>query len=378
MIKNGKLVYPSHIDSGEILIEKGKISQVGKQLKKKGMDVIDAREMYVSPGFIDLQVNGLLGVDFGNFDVDSPKSISDYFYKHGTTGFLATLITNKPDRMKLSMERIVEANIPGLLGLHLEGPFISKRKKGAHNSAYIEEPTIDRIKELLKDMERHVKLVTLAPELPKSLEIIKNLNQRGVTSSIGHTDATYEEALRALEEGASCFTHLYNGMRGFHHRKPGCVGAALDSKAYVGIINDGLHLHPAAVRLTVKVKSIDKVFLVSDCISATGMKNGQHKLGDQTIVMDNGVATLEDGTLAGSVLTMDRSVHNLQRYAKIDLSSAVRTASLNPVRVIGLDGKKGSLTEGKDADIAIFDDDLNVHYTIAGGEIVYSGEQNQR
>jgi N-acetylglucosamine-6-phosphate deacetylase len=259
-----------------------------------------------------------------------------------------------------------------ILGMHIEGPFLSPARRGAQNPAHIIEPSLGKLDELVRGHENFIRIVTLAPELRGAHELIGRILEIGAIASIGHSDATYEEALHALSAGAALFTHVFNAMRGFHHREPGAVGAALISDAMVELICDGIHVHPGAVQLLVRAKGIDNVCLITDSISAAGLHDGYYSLAGLQVSVQAETATLADGTLAGSTVTMEKAVQNLVRFTRVSLPQAVRTASLNPARLVGLDKHKGSLEVGKDADITMFNRDYEVYYTISGGEVVYA------
>lgn len=377
LIKNARLVKRKEVEKGDVLLEEGRIAEVkgpNEIWKNKAQVVIEATGRFLSPGFIDLQVNGGLGHDFTEASPDQVKRISEFYLTHGTAGFLATLVSNPISSVRRAIEKIYEARAQNVLGIHLEGPFISREESGAHNPNHLLEPSLKKFGEFVRSHEEFVKLVTLAPELPGADKLIEEAKNLDIIPAIGHSRATYEEALKGVDDGAKMFTHLFNAMSGFHHRDPGCVGAALDSGSYISLILDGIHVHPASVRLLLQVVNIGKICLITDAISAAGMEDGKYILGDQEVIIEAGVARLPDGTLAGSTLTMDDAVRNFVELEGIGLPEAVKAASLNPAKILGLHNRKGSLEEGKDADVIIFDEELKVHYTIIGGQIVYSKE----
>ncbi|HIQ22750.1 MAG TPA: N-acetylglucosamine-6-phosphate deacetylase [Planctomycetes bacterium] len=373
-IRGARLVLPERGDvvPGELLLGEGRILEVRRGLRATGTAELDVEGLYVAPAFIDLQVNGGMGHNFEDASPDEIKEIVDFFVSHGTIALLPTTVTAPISIIKDAIERVRRVGHPAILGVHIEGPFISPERRGAHNPEYILPPSPERFAELTSGHAGFIKLVTLAPELPGGEELITRILESGAVPALGHSDASYEQALAALERGVKLFTHLFNAMSPFHHRAPGAVGAALDSDAYVELICDGIHIHPAVVRLIAKVKGFDRICLVTDAISAAGLPDGEYSLGDLPVFVREGVARLSDGTLAGSTLTMDRAVRNFMDYTGCSLPEAVRCASLNPARLLGIDDRKGSLEVGKDADLVIFDQDLTVHYTILGGEVVYA------
>lgn len=373
LIRGGRLVLtpPAEPRPGDLLIENGRIARLGRGLPAEG-EVLDARGLYVAPGFIDLQVNGSVGHDFAGASTVEMCEIIDFHLAHGTTGLLATLMTSPIPRLREALKRLKRAQHPAILGVHLEGPFISPQRKGAHDPEHILTPSREQFDELIAGYEDFVKLVTLAPELPGAEALLARIVELGMIPALGHSDATYEEACAAVMHGIKFFTHIFNGMRGFHHREPGAVGAGLLAEVMVGLIADGVHVHPAAVRLLYKLKGPERICLVTDAFAA-GLPDGEYRLSGLQVVIRGGAARLADGTLAGSTLTMDRAVKNFREATGCTLAEAVQAASLNPARLLGLADRKGSLAEGKDADLVLFDEDLNVHYTILGGEVAYAG-----
>ncbi len=377
IIESATLVLPDRLKEGSIVIADGKIAEIGDTYCRTSgsctCSVYKLPGLYLSPGFIDLQVNGGAGYNFNDAPVKGIKKILEFHISNGTTGILATIITAPSATMaSAEIQKIREFNYPAILGVHLEGPFISKDRKGAHNPEHILLPSVEQLEEILKGHEKFVKMITLAPELSKAEALITKAQTLGIIVALGHSNATYENAMAAIKKGVKFFTHLGNAMSDFHHREPGAVGAALDSDVYVGLICDGIHLHPAFIRLVAKVKGYDRICLVTDAISATGLPDGDYLLGGLPVVVQNGVAGLSKGTLAGSTLTMNRAVKNFMEFTGCSLPEAVRCATINPARLLGIDDRKGSIEIGKDADLVVFDADFNVHYTILGGKIVHA------
>jgi N-acetylglucosamine-6-phosphate deacetylase len=256
------------------------------------------------------------------------------------------------------------------LGIHLEGPFISKEYKGAHDGKYILPPSKEMLVKIIDQYSRMVRIVTLAPELSGADEVIAYIVNLGAIAALGHSSATYAEAIQAIEKGVKLFTHLGNAMRGLHHREPGAIGAALDSDAYVSLICDGIHLHPAFVRLVTKLKGFDRVCLITDAVSATGLADGTYYLGDLPVVVTNGIARLPNGVLAGSTITMERAVQNFVKFTKCSLPEAIRCATLNPARLLGIDSEVGSINIGKWADLIVFDNDFDIKYVFFHGNLM--------
>jgi N-acetylglucosamine-6-phosphate deacetylase len=304
--------------------------------------------------------------------------------KEGTTSFLATTITQSNDSIEdalanvltyVSADKIVpEAEI---LGIHLEGPFISPARAGAQPVSFIKEPDIalfDRWQQLSGGL---IKLVTMAPEREMGLAFVRHLTKSGIIASIGHSDATYTQIQDAIDLGLSHVTHLYNGMRGFHHREPGVAGAALThNELMVEMIVDGIHIHPAVVKSTYRAKTASEIILITDAMRAKGLGEGEYDLGGQQVKVANGKALLADGTLAGSILTMNQAIKNMIAFTGCSLEEIIVMASENPAKQIGVWNRKGSIAVGKDADITILDKDFNVVLTLCKGKIAYKGEDN--
>ncbi|MGC8832679.1 MAG: N-acetylglucosamine-6-phosphate deacetylase, partial [Armatimonadota bacterium] len=262
-----------------------------------------------------------------------------------------------------------------ILGIHLEGPYINPNKKGAQPLEGIRPPDVNQCLRYIEEAEGMVKLVTLAPELPRAFDLIRVLRDRGVVVSLGHSEADYETAVKAIEAGASHATHLFNAMPPLHHRKPGLVLACMnDPRVKVEIIADGVHLHPELVRMVIHSKGEDGVVLITDAMSAVGCPDGIYTLGTHTVYVKGDLCTLADGTIASSMLTMNRAVRNAVVFAGADLPQAARMASELPAEVCGVSHRKGSIEVGKDADLAILERDFSVWCTVVQGRIAYSQE----
>ena len=365
----GKLLLGNSLVPGSITIVGDRIADV-----RRGPDAdqrADLKADIVAPGLIDLQVNGGFGVEVGA-DPASILILAQRLPETGVTAFLPTLITSPPDFYPQVFDAMRAAGIPDgaePLGLHLEGPFLSPRRAGAHKLHLIEAANDTLFNALLE--ATGIRLVTLAPERPGAAERIRRLRERGIVVSLGHTDATYEQFVPAVDAGATMATHLYNAMSPFGHRAPGVIGAALvHDRVTVGLIADGVHSHPASVRLAVRAKGADRIALVSDIMPAAGMPPGVYTLGGQQVTVDKTTAKLADGTLAGSIATLDQAVRNIVRWTDATPVDALRMASEVPARTLGLPDR-GRIVPGATADIALFDDDLMVQATIARGRVVY-------
>src|ERR671911_1877418 len=330
------------------------------------------------PGFIDLQINGAFGADIGP-DPDAIKTLVSRLPTTGVASFLPTPISSPTERYEEFFDALEEGAVENgarVLGAHLEGPFLAPDRKGAHDPAHLRPIDLGFLRELLRSGK--VRIMTLAPELPNSLEAIELLLEEGAVASAGHTDATCEEVTRAVDAGLSLGTHLYNAMRPLAHREPGTVGALLtDDRLRVGIISDGVHVHEVALRLAHRAKGSEGLVLVTDAMEAAGMAPGDYELGGRRVQLENGVVRLPDGTLAGSALTMDEAVRNATEFLGVSLTEAVRMASEVPASALNLDDK-GRIAAGCDADFVLLDARGTVLETIVGGETVYGREESGR
>jgi N-acetylglucosamine-6-phosphate deacetylase len=327
------------------------------------------------PDYIDLQINGAFGADIGP-DPDAISTLVAKLPATGVTSFLPTLISS-PERYEgffAALEEGAAEEGPRVLGAHLEGPFLAPKRKGAHDPANLRSVDLSFLRELLRSGK--VKLMTLAPELPNSLEAIEILQEEGAVASAGHTEATDEEVARAADAGLRLGTHLYNAMRPLAHREPGTVGALLThDRIRTGIIADRVHVHEAAIRLAHRAKGSKGLVLVTDAMEAAGMPPGDHELGGRKVRLEDGAVRLPDGTLAGSALTMDEAVRNAIWFLGISLAQAVRMAAETPAVALNLDGK-GKISVGCDADFVLLDEEGTVLETTVAGEMVYEWEKS--
>ena len=305
--------------------------------------------------------------------------MSETLAAEGTTSYLATTMTATADEIDKALLNVgtymrEQHKIMGatVLGAHLEGPFISPQKVGAQNAKNVLLPDVAQLDAWQKKSGNIIKLVTLAPELSNSLALIQYLRDHHIVASIGHSDATYAETQQAIKEGCHYMTHLFNAMRGIHQREPGVVTAGLLSdKVKAELIIDGIHLHPAIIELIWKLKDIDQLILVTDAMRAKCLGNGVYDLGGQEVYVKEGVATLRDGTLAGSTLKMPEAIRKMMNFTGCDFYDAVRMAAESPAKVLDIFSKKGSIAVGKDADLVVLDNNYDVVMTMVGGRVVY-------
>lgn len=379
LVTNATVCTPDRrIEGGAVLADGGKIVEVGKAAdvpRPAGARVIDADGLIVCPGFVELQFNGGFGHDF----TDDPSSIwqvAAMLPRSGVTAFLPTIITSPLEKISAGQEVLASGRPRGFagatpLGLHIEGPFLNPQKKGAHNPSYLRAPDLDAVASW--SPANGVRLVTLAPELPGALPLISALSERGVLVSAGHSAATYEQAKAGIGAGIRYGTHLFNAMPVLQHREPGLPGALLtDSRTVVGLIADGVHTHPAIVSLAWQALGSCRLNLVTDAMAALGMPPGTHRLGDYDVVVDGHSARLADGTLAGSILSLDQALRNLVAMTGCSLEEALPTMTSTPARAMGLADERGLLAPGLAADLVVLTSDLQVHSTIVGGEVTFS------
>lgn len=377
VIHNVNIISESGLLGNRAVVFGDKIVQIieEKEIKNiKDAELIDGQDMYLSPGFIDIHIHGCFGDDVMDGGEDTINNISKNIVKTGVTSFLPTTMTMNMDKIKKSLELIKKnkgkTDGAEILGAHLEGPFISSKFKGAQDEKYILNPSFDEIKEY-KDI---IKIVTMAPENSGSKDFIEKCRENDIVVSIGHSNATYEEARDAIESGASHITHTYNAMSPLHHRNPGVVGAGMLSCATCELIVDNIHVHPAAQEILLRMKGKEKLVLVTDAMRACLMPEGRYDLGGQEVIVKEGQARLENGALAGSVLTINTALKNFIENTGTPLADAVRMVTLNPAGVIGVQDRKGSIATGKDADLVIFDKDFNIKMAFVSGNLVYGGE----
>jgi N-acetylglucosamine-6-phosphate deacetylase len=374
----GDVATPDGLRRAAVVIQEGKIDKLVKEFRPADVPA-NPRVVpgLICPGFIEMQINGAFGIDIGP-DEEKLGNLAGKLPQTGTTSFLPTAISWPAERYQAFLEALDKASsVRGAqaLGAHIEGPFLSPARKGAHDPDNLRPVDLGLLKEILT--AGTVRVMTLAPELPGSEKAAKVLCESGVVASIGHTDATYEQTLHALDAGFSKGTHLYNAMSHLEHRAPGVVGALLtDDRVRVGIIADGVHVHEGALRLAYREKGADGLALVTDAVEASGMPDGEYEFSGRTVRLEDGTVRLLDGTLAGSALTMDEAVRNAARLLGIPLVDAVRMASETPAVILGLPSK-GRIAPGTDADLALLTPEGEVAETIVAGETVYKrNEEN--
>ncbi len=364
------------IENAALVINDDKIHAIDTEKKFKADKIFEFPANYhLLPGFIDVHIHGANGSDVMDGTLDALENISKTLAREGTTSFLATTMTATPEKIDEVLENISNyKQVDGakMLGVHLEGPFLSPQKIGAQSREKIVAPNIDHVKRWQQKSGNLIKLVTLAPELPNSDAVIHYLTSQQIVVAIGHSDATYAETLSAIEHGCTHVTHLFNAMRGIHQREPGTVTAALLSeKVTAELIVDGEHLHPAIVLLALKIKGTEKIILVTDAMRAKCLSDGIYDLGGQEVSVKNSIATLSNGTLAGSTLTMFAAIKNMLQFTDCSMTDIVKFTAENPAKMLNIFQRTGSIAKNKDADLVVLDDQLNVVLTISHGKIIF-------
>ena len=365
------------LDPGWLVVDGPRIAAVGTgDPPPADGEVHDVARQYVLPGFIDLHMHGGGGAQITTDDPDEILTAVAFHRRHGTTRTLASLVTDQLDKMAAAV-RTIAAIVHGtadgpIAGVHLEGPFLNPSKRGSHHSEYLLAPSVPALRHLLEAGDGTVRVVTLAPELPGGLDLVRELVPAGVIAAVGHTEATFDEAREAFATGARLATHLFNAMRPFHHRDPGPAGAALaDDTVTCELINDGFHVHDEAVRIAMGAAGPERVAFITDATPAAGMTNGQFHLGPVPIFARDGKVTLTDGTLAGSTLTMDAAVRHAVRCIGLPVHHAAIAAATSPATVLGIAHRTGSLHPGKDADLVLLNDEFGIEAVLARGQVVH-------
>ncbi|MTH07195.1 N-acetylglucosamine-6-phosphate deacetylase [Turicibacter sanguinis] len=370
-IINGKIILNDSIMEQKIILFEDKILDITDDLPDQ-VDIIDAKGAYVGAGLIDIHIHGAGGADVMDANDDTIETISQLLVKFGVTSFLPTTMTMSQEKIECALNQIrigMNGHYKGakVLGCHLEGPFISETYKGAQNKAFIQKPNMTWI-EPFQDV---IKLITLAPEVDEGYEFIKAMKLKtDIKLSMGHTSTTFAKAKEAIQLGISHATHTFNGMSGFNHREPGAVGAILMSDVSAELIADKIHVNPEIFEWFYRVKS-GNIVLITDSMRAGCMPDGVYDLGGQEVIVENGSARLRTGSLAGSVLTLNKAVRNFYEETTLSLPAVYQLASLNAARSIGVEDCKGSIEIGKDADLVIWDEALEALVTIVEGKIVY-------
>ncbi|MEV2216475.1 N-acetylglucosamine-6-phosphate deacetylase [Streptomyces sp. NPDC050997] len=357
-------------------VENGRLVVAGARITSntpKNAHVIDVSTHWLVPGFVDIHNHGGGGASFTSGTVDEVLKGIHTHRLHGTTTLVASTVTVDMDFLAQRAGLLSELAEQGeIAGIHFEGPFISPCRKGAHSEALLRDPDPAAVRKLVDAARGRAKMVTLATELPGGIDSVRLLAEHGVIAAIGHTDATYEQTLAAIDAGATVATHLFNAMPTLGHRDPGPVAALLeDERVTVELINDGTHLHPAALELAFHRAGADRVAFITDAMDAAGFGDGRYRLGPLEVEVADGVARLvEGGSIAGSTLTQDRAFQRAVTVDRLPVEAVVAALSANPARLLGMDDRIGSLEPGKDADLVLLDADFGLKGVMRRGEWV--------
>lgn len=370
-IVNGKIVTRNAVIEGKALLFDGTIAGISDGAEN--CDIIDAHGGYVTPGLIDVHTHGYLGYDCCDGEMDGLRRMAEGVAKNGVTSFMATTMTMPYSELERAFEvtgeymRNPSERGARVIGVNSEGPFLSEAKRGAHKPEYLKLPDPD----FLLRHKDVVKLTTIAPELEGAMEAIRKLTANGIRVSAGHTAASFETAMDAIRAGATQATHTFNAMPSLNHREPGATGAFLwDDRVYCELITDGFHVNPAFFKLLRRIKG-DKLVMITDCLRAGGLSDGEYVSGGLHVHVQGIKCLLDNGTIAGSVLRLNKGVKNMIDLGEAQVWEAVAMASANPAAAVGVADSKGALEPGKDADIAIFNQEFDTQKTIIGGKVVY-------
>ncbi len=373
----GGKIYTPHqvVDKATIVINNGKIDRITNEIIEYENDanVINVHGFHVAPGYIDIHIHGAMGVSMMDASPDAIHNISRYIAKHGVTSFLPTTWSATPELTYSTLESLAKtAQIKDgaqHLGAHIEGPYLNLEFRGAQLPGLIRNPDVNEYRNWFEsDL---VRLITFAPENKGSLEFVQEGLERGVEFAIGHTGASYEQVVEAANLGVRQATHVFNGMQGLHHRNPGTVGGILDdNRIFAQLICDGIHLHPAVVRLLIKAKGTSRVILITDSIRGAGLEDGDYNFAGLEIIVRDGIARTPAGGLSGSTLTMDKAIRNAMEFTSLPFEDILPMATSVPAEAMGWQDRIGSIKPGADADIIILDDEFNVQRTMIAGNFI--------
>lgn len=371
IIKIKELVLKDQImENVFIEIKEGKFGEI---LDSYDGEYEDYSQYMMAPGYVDTHIHGYGGHDIMDLDAEGFLKICEGIVSNGVTSFLATTLTSSTENIdeacRIVGENYKQSNGAKVKGIFLEGPFFTEKHKGAQNPKYFGDPDIEKLKKWKELSDGLVNKIAIAPEREGSVEFIKEAKKMGVYVALGHSDANYDEAYRAVMAGANIFVHLYNGMSGLHHRNPGMVGTAMSTKeTFAEIIADGHHVHPAAIQVAINAKKYDHIALITDCMMAGGLEDGDYKLGEFDVIVEEGTARLKsDGSLAGSILKLKDGVKNVYHWDLVTKFEAIQMATQVPAISVGIDDSCGIIEYGRDADFNILDENLNIIATYIDG-----------
>lgn len=364
-IINGQVYIDHTFQKKTIYIQDGTINLLEADCQTRGT-VFDAAGRRIVPGFIDIHTHGAVGVDVNGASAEDLEKIGTFFAKNGTTSWLASILTDTEEQTSRAISQCIEYQASAgkgaqLLGIHLEGPFLASEFKGAMPEHLLKKGSADLAASYQRQANGNIRYITVSPEVEGVLELIPRLRELGIVVAMGHSGADYDTAMAAIQAGTAACTHTFNAMAPLHQHRPAIIGAALESDVYCEMICDGLHLHPAIVRLLWKTKGPQRLVAITDSIMAAGLPDGNYHLGVNQVVVEKGDAKLaSDGTRAGSTLTQDRALRNLLSFTGLSLEEILPVLTENPAKLIGVYDRKGSIEDGKDADLVVLDEQNQV------------------
>ncbi len=376
-IVNGKVFLGGSFQEKTVGIEDGRIHILPKEeMPKEGAKVYDAEGKRVVPGFLDIHTHGAVGVDVNAATAEELGKIGHFMATQGTTSWLCSVLTDTKEQTlwcidEFKKHKAMENAGADLLGIHLEGPFLAKEFKGAMPEHLLRDADVELLKEYQEAAEGNIRYLTVSPEIDGIVDAIPAMKDLGIVVAIGHSGADYDTSMKAIENGAASCTHIFNAMKLLHQHFPAIMGAAMESDIYCEAICDGRHLHPGVVRLLLKTKGIDRVVAITDSIMAAGLPDGNYKLGVNDVVVVDGDAKLaSNGVRAGSTLTTGQALKNILKFTGRPIEEVLMLLTENPAKLIGVFDKKGSIADGKDADLVVLDEENNVYDTFVGGKQV--------
>ena len=364
-IVNGQVYIDHTFQKKTIYIQDGTIHLLEADCQTSGT-VFDAAGRRIVPGFIDIHTHGAVGVDVNGASAEDLEKIGKFFAKNGTTSWLASILTDTEEQTSRAISQCIEYQASAgkgaqLLGIHLEGPFLASEFKGAMPEHLLKKGSADLAASYQRQANGNIRYITVSPEVEGVLELIPKLRELGIVVAMGHSGADYDTSMAAIQAGTAACTHTFNAMAPLHQHRPAIIGAALESDVYCEMICDGLHLHPAIVRLLWKTKGPQRLVAITDSIMAAGLPDGNYHLGVNQVVVEKGDAKLaSDGTRAGSTLTQDRALRNLLSFTGLSLEEILPVLTENPAKLIGVYDRKGSIEDGKDADLVVLDEQNQV------------------
>lgn len=370
---NGAVYIDRAFRKKTVLMADGKLELLPPEAPTGDGQVVDAVGRRIVPGFVDIHTHGGVGVDVNGASAEDLERVSRFMAGHGTTAWLASVLTDTQEQTEWCVRQMLDhrrgpTEGAELLGVHLEGPFLSPAYKGAMPEHLLRTNDLELVRHYQTLAEGNIRYITISPELPGAVEMIPALRELGLAVAIGHSGATYDQAMAAVSAGAVAATHMGNAMRLLHQHEPAIFGAALESDVYCEIICDGRHLHPGTVRILLKAKGLDRIAAITDSIMAAGLPDGKYHLGVNEVVVEDGDAKLaSDGTRAGSTLTQDTALRNLLAYTGRPLEDILPLLTENPARIVGVFDRKGSIAPGKDADVVLLNEENQVSAVFARG-----------